>query len=119
MRGVRCHCPANKDTDVAREITVLDQVISSRKTLSFDSIFSSIASVPPEDVESRYSSLTEEDFAYVADKLDVEVAAIKAVVLIEAGTQMKGFWSPGVPVANFDRKMYARFRKKGGREKEA
>ena len=84
--------PQNKDTDVAREITVLDQVISSRKTLSFDSIFSSIASVPPEDVESRYSSLTEEDFAYVADKLDVEVAAIKAVVLIEAGTQMKGFW---------------------------
>ena len=57
---------------MGQEITVLDQVMLFREEhCRFDSIFSSIASVPPEDVESR-GSLTEEDFAYVADKLDVE-----------------------------------------------
>ncbi len=48
----------------------------------------------------------------VAEELGVEVAAIKAVVSIEAGAAMKGFWAPGVPVINFDRTMYNRFRSK-------
>lgn len=69
-------------------------------------------SVPEADAASRYEGLTEEDFRIVAEELDVETAAIKAVVAIEAGSQMKGFWAPGVPVINFDRTMYNRYRAK-------
>lgn len=74
-------------------------------------------SLPAADVNTRYSGLTDADFAIVARELDVEVAAIKAVVKIEAGAAMKGFWAPGVPVINFDASMYARYRKgsKGGK----
>lgn len=67
-------------------------------------------SVPRTDEASRYTRLTDEDFRIVAEELDVEIAAIKAVVSIEAGANMKGFWAPGVPVINFDRAMYNRFR---------
>ncbi len=62
--------------------------------------------------DSRYTELTDADFIQVAKELDVEVAAIKAVVIIEAGTQMKGFWAPGIPVVNFDRTMFNRFKNK-------
>lgn len=71
-----------------------------------------IDSVPEADRASRYEKLTDTDFRMVAVELGVEVAAIKAVVSIEAGTAMKGFWAPGVPVINFDRAMYNRFRAK-------
>lgn len=64
------------------------------------------------DDPSRYSGLTDEDFQKVARELDVELAAIKAVVMIETGSQMKGFWAPGVPVINFDKTMYNKFRNK-------
>lgn len=68
--------------------------------------------LPKADSLSRYSGLSEEDFRIVARQLQVEVAAIKAVVEIEAGKQMKGFYAPGVPVVNFDRTMFNRFRAK-------
>lgn len=64
------------------------------------------------DSLSRYNGLTDADFELVAKELQVEVAAIKAVVEIEAGKQMKGFYAPGVPVVNFDRTMFNRFRPK-------
>ena len=67
-------------------------------------------SLPEADAATRYSKLTDEDFRIVAEELGVEVAAIKAVVSIEAGTAMKGFWAPGVPVVNFERSMYNRYR---------
>lgn len=69
------------------------------------------------DDPDRYNTLTDEDFKIVAKELDVEVAAIKAVVLIEAGAQMKGFWAPGVPVINFDRSMYNRYASKATNRK--
>ncbi|HBN63869.1 MAG: N-acetylmuramidase family protein [Muribaculaceae bacterium] len=71
-----------------------------------------VDSVPEVDESTRYSKLSDEDFRIVAEELGVEVAAIKAVVSIEAGANMKGFWAPGVPVINFDRTMYNRFRSK-------
>lgn len=79
-----------------------------------------IDSVADEEA-SRYSGLTHADFVKVAEELGVEVAAIRAVVAIEAGSQMKGFWAPGVPVVNFDRSMYARYKSKakGGGDKNA
>lgn len=57
----------------------------------------------------RYARLTDADFRRVAEQLGVETAAIKAVVSIEAGAAMKGFWAPGVPVINFDPTMYRRY----------
>lgn len=68
--------------------------------------------VSKEDAKTRYSTLTDADFKKVADRLGVEVAAIKAVVVIEAGAKMEGFWAPGVPVVNFDRSMYNRYKSK-------
>lgn len=71
------------------------------------------AGMPAEDAKSRYTTLSDADFKKVANELGVEVAAIKAVVLIEAGTKMEGFWAPGVPVVNFDNSMYKIYGKKG------
>lgn len=62
-----------------------------------------------ENPEDRYARLSDADFRKAAEKLGVEVAAIKAVVSIEAGSAMKGFFAPGVPVINFDAAMYRRF----------
>lgn len=65
-----------------------------------------VDSLPPAARADRYDHLTDEDFRIVADELGVEVAAIKAVVEIEAGKAMKGFAAPGVPVVNFDASIY-------------
>lgn len=58
--------------------------------------------------------LTEEDFEEVAQRLGVEVAAIKAVVEIEAGNSHNGFASPGKPLINFDLTMFRRFATRRG-----
>lgn len=78
-----------------------------REKLRLDSIKAAEA-----DSLTRYESLTDEDFQLVADELGIEVAAMKAVVIIEAGAQMKGFWAPGVPVVNFDPTMYRQYASK-------
>lgn len=62
--------------------------------------------MPEDDAKSRYSTLTDADYAVVAKDLGVEVAAIKAVVEIEAGKTLHGFFVPGIPVINFDPSMY-------------
>ncbi len=85
--------------------TILPSVVTDSAVIKRVSAFPA-DSLPPGDKDVRYSRLTEEDFRIVAEELGVELAAIKAVVLIEAGKQMKGFYAPGVPVVNFDRSMY-------------
>ncbi len=59
-------------------------------------------------------TLTEQDFEEVAKKLGVEVAAIKAVVDIEAGKTHQGFVAPGKPLINFDLTMFRRFATRRG-----
>ena len=59
-------------------------------------------------------TLTEEDFREVALRLGVEVAAIKAVVEIEAGRTHEGFSAPGTPLINFDLTMFRRFATRRG-----
>lgn len=59
-------------------------------------------------------TLTEQDFEEVAEKLGVEVAAIKAVVDIEAGKTHQGFVAPGKPLINFDLTMFRRFATRRG-----
>lgn len=83
----------------------VQNVASDYKPVKVDTI-----EVKPE--AERYSKLTDADFELVAAELGVETAAIKAVVSIEAGANMKGFWAPGIPVANFDQTMFNRYRYK-------
>ena len=64
--------------------------------------------------EDPYGRLTEEDYIEVAKMLDVEPAAIKAVVDIEAGTTHEGFFAPGKPLVNFDLSMFRQFARKNG-----
>lgn len=52
--------------------------------------------------------LTEEDYREVAERLGIEVATIKAVVEIEAGSTHQGFHAPGQPIINFDMSMFRR-----------
>lgn len=52
--------------------------------------------------------LTEDDYIRAAEELGVEVAAIKAVVLIEAGHKLNGFHAPRVPLINFDLSMFTK-----------
>lgn len=63
---------------------------------------------------NHWDDLTEEDYIEVAKELGVEVAAIKAVVEIEAGKSHQGFVREGVPIVNFDLTMFRRFASKRG-----
>lgn len=97
-----------------------DSISLSVAPLPFDSIakdYIAIDSIPDADKELRYESLSDVDFEIVARQLDVEVAAIKAVVQIEAGKAMKGFLAPGVPVVNFDPSMYRSYAHKAKNKK--
>ena len=62
----------------------------------------------------RRGPLTERDFEEVAKQLGVEVAAMKAVVEIEAGKSHQGFWEEGKPLINFDLAVYQRMAPKHG-----
>lgn len=59
-------------------------------------------------------SLSETDYIEVAEELGVEIAAIKAVVEIEAGKTHEGFSAPGRPLINFDLTMFRRFASRRG-----
>lgn len=66
------------------------------------------------DMPDRYERLTEDDYKEVAKELGVEVAAIKAVVDIEAGKSHEGFAAPGKALINFDLSMFRKFAQKHG-----
>lgn len=97
----------DKNTDMDKEMTELVALV--------------LSSMPEEDAKVRYQSLTEEDFKIVADELGVEVAAIKAVVKIEAGPKLEGFWAPGVPVVNYAKSLFTKYngKTKGRKLKDA
>ncbi len=52
--------------------------------------------------------LTDDDYIAIAEKLNIEVAAIKAVVEIETGRQNCGFMAPKKPIVYFDAKVFRR-----------
>ena len=64
--------------------------------------------------EERRGPLTEKDYEEVANELGVEVAAVKAVVEIEAGREHKGFWTDGKPLINFDLTVYRKMAQRRG-----
>lgn len=94
-------CMENAEGGHEAEVDSLEADSLQRARIEADSLRAAEA-----DSLTRYSALTEADFQLVADELGVEVAAMKAVVSIEAGAGMKGFWAPGIPVINFDPSMY-------------
>lgn len=77
----------------------------SAKAVETDSV-KAVEAVSYEHIPDR---LTDEDFREVAEELGVEVAAIKAVVEIEAGAKHEGFWANGKPIINFDLSMFRKF----------
>lgn len=87
-----------EDTSLKSSTDNLSQAIAESENLPSDTII----------------TLTEEDFAEVAQRLGVEVAAIKAVVEIEAGRTHEGFAAPGKPLINFDLAMFRRFATRRG-----
>lgn len=101
-----------ESTDVTElEATELVGVVLSTpeapdKVKAAEEAFKEFANPPQDDPKDRYTTLTDADYALVAKELGVEVAAIKAVVEIEAGKTLHGFFAPGVPVINFDPSMY-------------
>ncbi len=105
-------CAKSQERAVVKN--VLETIIQPGDSLLNANRFVAVDSL--EENSSRYTELTENDFRIVAEELGVEIAVIKAVVLIEAGNQMKGFWAPGIPVINFDKTMYSRFRSKAPKQ---
>ena len=97
-----------KKTEEKTDSITVPFAIEHKDNLFIINVLDSIGAEP----EDRYDHLSEEDFLLVAEELKVEVAAIKAVVSIEAGAAMKGFWAPGVPVINFDPSMYKIYKTK-------
>ena len=73
---------------------------------SFFIVFVAVCALAKDKSEQR---LTEKDYIEVAKRLDVEVAAIKAVVEIETGRTHKGFWEKGKPLVNFDYSVLKKF----------
>lgn len=72
-------------------------------------------SVTPAAVDSlRYLSLTIDDYEKVARELDIPVAAIRAVVEIEAGPRGEGFNPDHTPIINFDLTMFRQAARRRG-----
>ena len=85
------------------------QANTSQQKVEADSVKTEITAIP--DTVIR---LTDEDYREVAERLGVEIAAMKAVVDIEAGVSHQGFFAPGKPIINFDIKMFRLFAGKHG-----
>lgn len=62
----------------------------------------------------RYLTLTAADYEAVAKELDIPVAAIRAVVDIEAGAGGEGFNPDHTPIINFDLTMFRQAARKRG-----
>ncbi len=101
-----CYGTGHNDRPNTTPASQAQQTDSTLVPVRIDSV------IPPADEAVRYSRLTEEDFIRVANELQIEVAAIKAVTEIEAGKSMQGFWAPGVPIVNCDRSLWATVRAK-------
>lgn len=94
-------------------VSSLQQAADTVPSLAGDSVSgweAQMQAMAERDSTARYTTLTDEDYRVVAEELGVEIAAIKAVVRIEAGASLEGFFAPGVPVVNFDRAMYRKAR---------
>lgn len=112
-KGAHSKSVRTKTTSAATDTLRADKIEPSdvlRYTIGVDGDTIPLELAP----EYRHGRLTEDDFVEVAAEMDVEVAAIKAVVEIEAGKTHQGFWSEGKPLINFDLSMFRRFAARNG-----
>lgn len=94
-------------------LSVMEQVLGGidaqgRRYIIIDDDTLHISFIPPADGPKHTGPLTEEDFEEVAAALDVEAAAIRAIVEIETGRTRKGFHAEGKPIINFDLPVFRR-----------
>lgn len=82
--------------------------------LNYKLITDTLRMMPETPENDRYTRITDEDYEQVAAELGVEVAAVKAVVDIEAGRAHEGFYEPGLPIINFDMTMFRKLARKKG-----
>lgn len=101
-------CNDNSSTAVDSAVVACDTVCVADSCV----VDSCVADTCVSDLSSQ--KLTENDYREVANRLGIEVAAIKAVVDIEAGKSHKGFWAPGKPLVNFDMSIVNKFAPKLG-----
>ncbi|MDE6291189.1 MAG: N-acetylmuramidase family protein, partial [Muribaculaceae bacterium] len=105
--------PEPDDTTAAGNVNNLSATDSASKEEMDELVQLVLTEMPASDEKVKYDTLTEEDFKIVANELGVEIAAIKAVVKIEAGPKLQGFWAPGVPVANYVQSLFNKYKGKG------
>lgn len=80
-----------------------------------DSIPEPVEAIPTADIDSlRFRELTMDDYTDVAGELGIPVAAIRAVVDIEAGPGGEGFNADNSPIINFDLTMFKMAAKRRG-----
>lgn len=91
--------------------TVHDSVLDPFFIFNGDTLFSMF--IPPLEI-IRSGPLTDADFCEIADSLQVEPAAIKAVVQIEAGNGRAGFYEKGRPLINYDVGLFRRMASRRG-----
>lgn len=99
---------ASADSPEAEVPEVTEDIIETGDTLRFTITEAGDTLWLEVEPALRHGRLTEQDFVEVAEELGVEVAAIKAIVEIEAGKSHNGFWSENKPVINFDLTMFRR-----------
>ncbi len=75
--------------------------------------FFALGASEPAD-SSRYQTLKPHDYEVVARELDIPVAAIRAVVDIEAGSKGEGFNPDHTPIINFDLTMFRQAARRRG-----
>ncbi len=108
--SVHAYSSADNSSEISKpDSTVVEKSLQEEAT---EMVALVMHAMPAGDAESRYETLTDEDFAIVAKELGVEVAAIKAVVRIEAGPKLQGFWAPGVPVINYAQSLFNQYKAK-------
>lgn len=112
--GVLCSLPISASADFTdkdnRQTSLIDTTLDKKAQAEATELVGLVISaLPEEDAKTRYDTLTDADFAIVAKELGVEVAAIKAVVKIEAGVKLQGFWAPGVPVINYAQSLFNKY----------
>lgn len=112
--GMLCSLPISASADFTdkdnRQTSLIDTTLDKKAQAEATELVGLVISaLPEEDAKTRYDTLTDADFAIVAKELGVEVAAIKAVVKIEAGAKLQGFWAPGVPVINYAQSLFNKY----------
>lgn len=92
-----------------------DAQTADTTTVNADTAATSIDSIATPADNDKYYKLTDNDYKKVAEELGIDIATMKAVVEIEAGSAHQGFAEPGIPLVNFDLVIFKRFMRKAGK----